>query len=184
MTSRVSRHRPAATSRSGSSTDMEIQQDMTVGLHTVSEINQSIRYADTKAGALAAVQALSVTVLAAKRDAVPGHLVVTVLFLVCVAAVLVSAGLLAAGQSPRLFSGRPPAASRIAFPSLVSMPAADVVRAPSLVQQHEQIWRQATELAAIAMAKYRWLHRALFSTLGTLAAVLLWLVVTTWLTRH
>jgi hypothetical protein len=33
----------------------------------------------------------------------------------------------------------------------------------------------------IAMTKYRWLHRAMVSTLGTLAAVLLWIGVPTWI---
>ncbi len=179
-----SRVNPRPARRTAAADTVAVQQDMAVGLHTVTEINQSIRYADTKAGALAAVQALAVTVLAAKRDAATGHLAVTVLFLICLAAVLTSAVLLAAGQSPRLFSARPPTASRVAFPSLVSLPAPEVVRTPPLVRQHEQIWRQAAELAAIAMAKYRWLHRALFSTLGTLTAVLVWLALATWLTRH
>lgn len=145
-------------------------QDLTIGLHTVTEFNHSIRYADTKAGALAAVQALALTVLTARRDTAP-----TLLFLACLAGLLISATLLAAGQTPRL--GRTTAPTRNAFPSLSVMPTADVLAPPSLKAQHEQVWRQAAELAAIAMAKYRWLHRAMVSTLCTLAAVLLWLAV-------
>ena len=156
-----------------------LRQDLSIGLHTVTEINQSIRYADTKAGALAAVQALTVTVLAARRDVVPGDLTLTLLFLACLLGVLVSATLLAAGQAPRLFSGvRPLSKSRLAFPSLSTMPAEDALTPPPLGLQHEQVWRQASELAIIAMAKYRWLHRAMLSTLCTLAAVLFWLGAT------
>jgi hypothetical protein len=181
----IDRHQPAAVSRSPLAVDaVALQQDVSIGLYAVTEFNQSIRYADTKAGALAALQALATTVLAAKRDAELNNLGATLLFLGCLVAVVISATLLAAGQSPRLFSGRrPESASRIAFPSLAAMQETEVLRAPPLKSQHEQVWRQASELAVIAMTKYRWLRRAMISTLGTLAAVLLWLAVTTWLTQ-
>ncbi|MEU8235353.1 Pycsar system effector family protein [Actinoplanes sp. NPDC048967] len=158
-----------------------LQQDLSIGLHTVTEINQSIRYADTKAGALAAVQALAVTVLANRRAAGTADLVPMVVFTVGLGLVLASAGLLVAGQVPRL--SRPTAAgSRIAFPALATMSALDVLTTPSPAGQHEQVWRQASDLASIAMAKYRWLHRATVATFLTLATVLLWLGVTAWFT--
>jgi pycsar effector protein len=158
-----------------------LRQDLSVGLHTVTEFNQSIRYADTKAGALAAVQALAVTVLAARRDSASADRLAIILFGVCLLGVLTSAALLAVGQTPRLIAGARP--SRISFPSLAGMTPDDVTAPPSLAAQHEQIWRQAASLAAIAMTKYRWLHRAMVSTLLTLAVVLLWLALTTWFTR-
>jgi hypothetical protein len=159
-------------------------RDLTLGLHAVTEFNQSIRYADTKAGALAAVQALVVTVLAARRDGT-GSLLSSALLTGCLAAVLISAVLLARGQTPRLRgprSDRP--ANRLAFPSLSAMPPADVLQPPSLAVQHEHVWLQASELAAIAMTKYRWLHRAMVSTLVTLGAVLVWFGVNIWITSH
>ena len=161
--------------------DIDLRQDLAVGLHAVTEFNQSIRYADTKAAGLAAVQALAVTVLAAKRDAVPDEPVALVLFLICLGAVLTSAFLLAAGQSPRMSGKRRSGGSRIAFPALAELPLDEILRTPSLTRQHEQVWRQAAELAAIAVTKYRWLHRAMAGTLLTLTAVLLWLGVATWL---
>jgi hypothetical protein len=158
-----------------------LRQDLLIGLHTVTEINQSIRYADTKAGALAAVQALAVTVLANRRAAGASELVPTVVFTVGLTLVLASAALLVAGQVPRL--SRPAArGSRIAFPTLATMPAPDVLTTPSLPRQHEQVWRQASDLASIAVTKYRWLHRATVGTFLTLATVLLWLGLTTWFT--
>lgn len=153
-----------------------------MGLHAVTEINQSIRYADTKAAALAAVQALAVTVLAARRDTGSGDLLTAVLYTACLLGVLISAVLLAAGQTPRLRSATPAERpNRIAFPSLVTMRRVDVITTPTLKAQQQDVWRQAADLASIAMSKYRWLYRAMISTLGTLAAVVLWLGVTTWL---
>jgi hypothetical protein len=159
------------------------RQDLAIGLHTVTEFNQSIRYADTKAGGLAAVQALALTVLAARRDSASGA--TALLFVACLLGILVSAALLAVGQAPRLGrAGLTTAPTRNAFPSLSVMPQADVLAPPPLAAQHEQVWRQAAELAGIAMAKYRWLHRAMVSTLCSLAAVLLWLGCTTLVTPH
>ena len=173
-------------SRPGKAQDIDvIRQDLSVGLHTVTEFNQSIRYADTKAGAMAAVQALALTVLAARRDAGATDLPSALLFLAGLVGILVSAVLLAAGQMPRrVKNGGPVARSRIAFPSLSAMPIADILPPPPLSVQHEQVWRQASELSTIAMAKYRWLHRALVSTLCTLTAVLLWLGFTVLVTQR
>jgi hypothetical protein len=42
------------------------------------------------------------------------------------------------------------------------------------------VWRQAAELAAIAVAKFRWLRRAMISTVATLIGVVAWLGITTW----
>ena len=179
MTNAYARRQPAA------GDDGFLREDLTLGLHAVTEFNQTIRYADTKAGALAAVQALAVTVLAAKRDSGTSTLLSTLILTGCLVSVLVSAMLLARGQVPRLYGARPGGRpSRIAFPSLASMTTAEVLQAPPLALQHEQVWRQASELATIAMAKYRWLHRATASTLVTLTVVLLWLGVTTWLMPH
>lgn len=157
-----------------------LRQDLTVGLHTVTEINQSIRYADTKAGALAAVQALSVTVLLNRSAAGTASLAPTLFFTLGLLLVLLSATLLVAGQVPRL-SRKTAAGCRTAFPALAAMATPEVLIAPSLTTQHDQVWRQASDLAVIAMTKYRWLHRATVATFLTLAAVLLWLGVTTWL---
>src|SRR6185312_14106195 len=109
--------------------DAEIRQDLVVGLHTVTEINHAIRYADTKAGALAAVQALIVTILVTKPD----HALPPLAVAACLGAVLMSAVLLALGQFPRL-SGHPraTATSRIGFPTLAAMALDDVVATPSL----------------------------------------------------
>jgi hypothetical protein len=158
------------------------RHNLTVGLHAVTEFNQSIRYADTKAGALAAIQALAVTVLTARHDAATGGPLPALLFTVCLLGVLVSAVLLAAGQAPRLSGGETPVdPNRLAFPSLAKMRRADVLALPSPRAQQEDVWRQAADLATIAMAKYRCLHRAMVSTLGTLAAVLLWVAVAAWI---
>jgi hypothetical protein len=142
-------HRRSQTARAGN--DAALRHDLALGLHAVTEFNKSIRYADTKAGALAAVQALAVTVLTAKRDNGNGTgNLLTRLLLGCLVSVLVSATLLAWGQAPRLFSPRPGAgASRIAFPSLASMPTAEVLQAPPLVLQHEQVWRQALSVRLV-----------------------------------
>src|SRR3954465_2234128 len=91
--------------------------DLTLALHTITETNQSIRFADTKAGALAGIQALMVTVLAARHDTGTDP-AVQLLHAACMLGVLISALLLAAGQVPRVFEqqGRP---NRISFPALV-----------------------------------------------------------------
>jgi hypothetical protein len=157
------------------------RQDLSVGLHTVTEINQSIRYADTKAGALAAVQALAVTVLASHRTAGTTDLFPTAMFTLCLFLVLTSAALLVAGQFPRL-SDKTAIKSRIAFPALAVMPPLDVLTTPSLGRQHHHVWQQASDLAAIAMTKYRWLHRATVGTFLSLATVLGWLASTAWFT--
>lgn len=157
------------------------RQDLTVGLHAVTEINHAIRYADTKAAALAAVLALGVTVLAARRGDAAG-LVSNALFGFSLGATLMSAALLAIGQAPRLRSGRPAEKpNRIAFPALAAMSRAEVLTLPLLAAQREDVWRQAGDLAAIAVVKFRWLHRAMISTVSTLAVVLIWLAVATWL---
>jgi hypothetical protein len=159
-----------------------VRHNLAVGLHAVTEINQTIRYADTKSAALAGIQALAVTVLVARRDTGTGGPLPVLLFAACLVSVMVSAGLLAAGQAPRLTSARPPEGpNRIAFPSLATMRRAELLTTPTLKAQQEDVWRQAADLAAIAVAKYRWLHRAMVSTLATFAAVLMWLGVTTWL---
>ncbi|WP_127500571.1 Pycsar system effector family protein [Actinoplanes solisilvae] len=157
------------------------RQDLTVGMHAITEINHAIRYADTKAAALAAVLALGVTVLAGRRGDAVG-LLPNALLSVCLCATLVSAALLAVGQAPRLRgvrSARRP--NRIAFPSLAAMDWAEVSTLPQPVTQREDVWRQAGDLAAIAVVKFRWLHRAMISTICTQAIVLIWLAVTTWL---
>jgi hypothetical protein len=156
--------------------------NLSVGLHAVTEINQTIRYADTKSAALAGIQALAVTILVARRDAGTGGPLPVLLFASCLACVMISAGLLAAGQVPRLTSARPPEGpNRIAFPSLATMRRSDVLTTPTLKAQQEDVWRQAADLATIAVTKYRWLHSAMVSTLATFATVLLWLGTTTWL---
>jgi hypothetical protein len=157
-----------------------LSQDLAVGLHTVTEINQSIRYADTKAAGLATVQALTVTVIAARRDGA-GSVLTLVVGVLCLCGVLVSALLLAAGQVPRIPGGRRSGSSRIAFPVLAELPLDEVLRRPSPARRHEQVWRQAAELAAIAVVKFRWLRRAMISTVLTLIAVLAWLGFTPWL---
>jgi hypothetical protein len=152
-----------------------------IGLHAVTEFNQSIRYADTKAAVLVTVQALTVTALVARRETVVGSPLATVLFTLSLLGILLSAGLLAAGQVPRLSSGKvSEGPNRLAFPSLAEMDRADVLAAVPLTTLQEDVWRQAADLADIAMTKYRWLRRAMISTLATLAAVLLGVGVTMW----
>jgi hypothetical protein len=158
------------------------RQSLTIGLHAVTEFNQTIRYADTKSAALAAVQALAVTVLAARGDAGTGGLLPTVLFTACLLGVLLSAAFVAAGQMPRLSGGAAAEGpNRLAFPSLATMERDRIITTPPLKTQREDVWRQAAGLAVIAMTKYRWLHWATVSTLATLATVLLWLGMTMWL---
>jgi hypothetical protein len=154
----------------------DLQQDLQLGLHAVSEFNLSIRFADTKAGAVAALQALVLTVLAAKRDTAIDHPMILVLYGTGLLGFLCSVALLCAGQAPRLLRRRSVALpNRLAFPSLVRLPSADVLRVPDLAVQHEHVWWQATELATIAVTKYRWLYRAIVSTLVTLTVTVIWL---------
>jgi hypothetical protein len=40
-------------------TDNDLQHDLSLALHTITETSQAIRFADTKAGALAGVQTLT-----------------------------------------------------------------------------------------------------------------------------
>ncbi|RSM48019.1 hypothetical protein DMB66_47155 [Actinoplanes sp. ATCC 53533] len=160
-----------------------LRQDLSIGLHTVTEINQSIRYADTKAGALAAVQALAVTVLANRSAAGTADLAPALLFALGLVLVMASAALLVAGQFPRLSNKTAPG-SRNAFPALAMMPPLSVQTAPSLARQHQQVWQQAADLANIAMTKYRWLHRATVGTFLALATVLLGLGMTAWFTQR
>jgi len=156
----------------------DLQHDLSLALHTITETNQSIRFADTKAGALAAIQALMVTVLAARHGT--GHdTAVQLLHAVCLFGVLVSALLLAAGQAPRLLESPDPP-NRASFPALVRIPADQLLQVPSLERRHEDAWRQAASLARIAVIKFRWLIRAAASTVLTLTAVLAWLACVTW----
>src|SRR5687768_11529301 len=109
--------------------DSAIRQDLSVGLHTVAEINQTIRFADTKAGALAAVQALTVSVLIGKRDMTDGHWLTVLAVQVWIAAILLSACLLAAGQAARLVEDGTLPGIRAAFPSLSALPAHRALKA-------------------------------------------------------
>jgi hypothetical protein len=156
----------------------ELRQDLTLGLHAVTEFNQSIRFADTKAAALAALQALAITVLSTDGPAARNHLLPVALFGACLLGVLTSALLLAMSQAPRVTRHPARKRGRVSFPRLSAMPLAEVLRVPNLAGQREEVWRQALELSAIAMTKYRWLHRSAVSTFATLALVLLWLALT------
>jgi hypothetical protein len=150
----------------------DLQHDLSLALHTITETNQSIRFADTKAGALAGIQALMVTVLAAHNGAF------VLLHAACFGGVLISALLLAAGQAPRVFEhhNRP---SRISFSALARLDADELRELPSPVRRHEEAWCQAASLACIAVTKFRWLTRAAASTILTLVAVLAWLACVT-----
>ncbi|GAA2636782.1 Pycsar system effector family protein [Paractinoplanes durhamensis] len=160
------------------SNDNDLQQDLTVALHTITETNQSIRFADTKAGALAGIQALMITVLAARHD--PGRgTAIQILHAACLLGILISAVLLASSQAPRVFEhkSRP---NRVSFPALIRMHDDQLFQVPPLKCRHEDAWRQAASLAKIAVTKYRWLTRAATSTVLTLMAVLTWLAFVTW----
>lgn len=159
-------------------TQNDLRHDLSLALHTITEINQSIRFADTKAGALAGIQALMVTVLAARHDADHGT-AIQLLQAVCLLGVLVSAMLLAAGQAPRMFESKGHS-NRVSFPALVRMRADQLLEVPPLARRHEDAWRQTASLARIAVTKFRWLTRAAASTALTLAAVLAWLACVTW----
>lgn len=156
------------------------RQNLEVGLHTITEFNQSIRYADAKAGTLAAVQALTLTLLTGRPGTEAG--VSGLLASIAVLGVLVSAALLLAGQIPRLTARDPGAGpNRLAFPSHATMSQADVQATPPIAVQQENVWRQATELASIAVVKYRWLRRTMISTFVTLAVVLVRLGLAAWI---
>ncbi|MCY1141310.1 hypothetical protein OWR29_25210 [Actinoplanes sp. Pm04-4] len=150
----------------------ELQHDLVLALHTITETNQSIRFADTKAGALAAIQALMITILA-------GHQGFQPLRVACLLAVFLSVLLLAAGQAPRVFdrAARP---NRSSFPGLARTPTDQLLEVPPLEVRHQDAWRQARDLAGIAVVKFRWLSRATVGTVLTLAAVLTWLACITW----
>lgn len=159
-------------------TDDELRHDLSLALHTITETNQSIRFADTKLGALAGVQALMVTVLAARSGA-GGGAAVQLLHAACLLGVTISALLLAASQLPRLLrQGDQP--NRASFPDLVLMHTDQLLRVPTLERRHEDSWRQAASLARIAVTKFRWLTRAAVSTVLTLTTVLTWLACVTW----
>lgn len=158
-------------------TDDELRHDLSLALHMITETNQSIRFADTKLGALAGIQALMVTVLAARNSA-GGETVVQLLHAACLLGVLVSALLLTASQAPRLFhQGDEP--NRASFLGIVRIPTDQLFQVPTLERRHEDSWRQAASLARIAVTKFRWLTRAALSTVATLTIVLAWLACVT-----
>ncbi|NMO56159.1 hypothetical protein HH310_33900 [Actinoplanes sp. TBRC 11911] len=154
------------------SADQDLQHDTSLALHTITETNQSIRFADTKAGALAGIQALMITILARRHESGDGTLL-RLLYLACLLGILVSALLLAVGQVPRLLEdqGR---MNRVSFTALSRMHPDQLLQVPPMDHRHEDAWRQAASLARIALAKFRWLTRAAASTVLTLAAVLAW----------
>lgn len=159
-------------------TNHDLRHDLSLALHTITETKSGDQIADTKAGALAGVQALMVTVLTARHGTGHGS-AVQLLHAACLLGVLVSALLLAVGQTPRLFEhrNRP---NRTSFPALVRMRADQLLQVPPLERRHEDAWHQAAALARIAVVKFRWLARAATSTVVTFAAVLTWLACVTW----
>jgi hypothetical protein len=159
-------------------TDNDLRHDLSLALHTITETNQAIRFADTKAGALAGIQALMVTILASHHDAGNG-MAMQLLHGACLLGVLASALLLAAGQAPRLVEHRR-RPNRVSFPALVRMGADQLLQVPPLEHRHADAWHQTASLARIAVTKFRWLTRAAASTVLTLAAVLAWLACVTW----
>jgi hypothetical protein len=159
-------------------THNDLRHDLSLALHSITEINQLIRFADAKAGALTGIQALMVTVLAARHDANHGT-VLQLLRAACLLGVLGSAVLLAAGQAPRLVENKDHS-NRVSFPALGRMRADQLLEVPSLERRHEDAWRQTASLARIAVTKFRWFTRAAASTVLTLTAVLTWLACVTW----
>ncbi|GLH96781.1 Pycsar system effector family protein [Phytohabitans aurantiacus] len=143
----------------------------------MAEFGQWIRSADSKAAALAAIQGLLLTALTDRLTSVaktlpPNTFVAWAILLALagfVGSMIFAFICLLGAQLPRLTS---PAerASRIAFPTV-----ARVGTAPVRMEETEQrihAWRQATTLAGIATAKYRWLRHAVIASAFTVGAFL------------
>ncbi|MBB2943624.1 hypothetical protein FB565_003353 [Actinoplanes lutulentus] len=60
------------------------------------------------------------------------------------------------------------------------MSADEVLCTRSSDRQIADVWQQAARLSEIAVEKYRWLRRAMFSSLVTMTSTLLWLALSAW----
>ena len=171
---------------------LSAQDELAVALHTIDDFGRSIQGADAKAGVLTAVLGLVVGSLVNEATGnraalfrasyalrVPGA--AFVVFLVSLAVAGVALGMT---QVPRLMTTT--GSCRLAFPAAAHRgprPPHALHQVPrtrsSVVDLHDEAWRQAEVLATIAMRKFRHLRIALPSTGLCVAAFVCWLITST-----
>lgn len=154
------------------------------GIHTedayfaISNFSTWINNADTKAGFLVAAWTVLVGALATSGDriqrALPvagGRSLAALVFLILSLSCLsVTAYFLYSALSPRLPA---PGFSRFAFPNVANAKLRDLINAdPS--RSREEAWRQARQLAQIALAKFLAVKRALRFLMSSAVMALVW----------
>ncbi|QLQ36241.1 Pycsar system effector family protein [Micromonospora robiginosa] len=138
-------------------------RDLQVGLATAASFQSAIRYADTKALALLAIEGGVATAVVDRvvPQTVGGTpsaaLLVASLALLFVAGLAIAAWQLTLALRPRLDSAR--STNRFAFPNLARRQDNSP---PAPVRQHrDEVWDLVTELAHIAMAKHHRVRRSM-----------------------
>ncbi|SFB38885.1 hypothetical protein SAMN05192575_109176 [Nocardioides alpinus] len=139
-------------------------------MNALSEIAQWVRFADTKAGLLAAglgvILAGTVAQAATIVDAVAsgGALgaLTAVLFALWSASALTLVWFLMSAIGPRT-STSGPTINRFAWPSLPGIPVADLTQHVSGTTRDADAWRQVVDLSTVAASKYQACGRAVLA---------------------
>jgi hypothetical protein len=154
--------------------------ELSTALNCVREFGRWIRNADAKAAALAALHGVLLPVL---TNGIPKGRIPLTAWWACGPLMLSAAAsvgtliCLIGTQLPRTRVSTGAAASRLAFPAVARMRPAELLRPASSRLLRAHAWHQAAALAEIAARKFRWLRRATFTTALTVAAFLVWILV-------
>jgi len=149
-------------------------------LAAMDQIGQWVRYADAKAGLVAAAAAAVLALAAGNAadivetwDRGGGwRVAITTLVVGAAVAGVVTFWALAQALAPRPLGG-PPKPNRFSWPSLSALTSDELAAHVTATSVHDDAWQQARVLASIAEAKFRWCRTALVASIfmGALSLV-------------